>query len=114
MDGSAVRVGASALSYLFPAPTGIVDYRLRDPGEKLGASTVIYAGPFSSQALDFDARVPLPQLRLRVPIGASYRIDAPLPGFVSTVIEVGAAPGLMRSRCPLGGDRRRKSTAAPK
>ena len=28
-EGNTIRVGLSALSYPFPAPTGIVDYRLR-------------------------------------------------------------------------------------
>lgn len=33
VDGSTIRVGAAALRYPFPAPTGLVDYRLTQPGK---------------------------------------------------------------------------------
>ena len=91
IDGSVIRVGASAQGYSFPAPTGIVDYQLRDPGQKPGGTVVLYAGPYETKAIDADARLTL-QSDLHVPFGASYRVDAALPGFTTTVIDVGAAP----------------------
>ena len=42
-----MRVGLSAQSYPFPAPTGIVDMRLRKPGDHLSGSGSITYGPFS-------------------------------------------------------------------
>ena len=31
VEGNRIRVGPSAVSYAFPAPSGVVDYRLRTP-----------------------------------------------------------------------------------
>ena len=92
LDGSVIRVGPSAQGYLFPAPTGIVDYELRDPGEKAGATVILAAGPFETRSIDLDARLPVRSLDLAVPVGASYRDIAYLPGSTSNDIEVGAAP----------------------
>ena len=44
--GNTVRVGISAQSYAFPAPTGIVDYQLRLPGEQFLTSVVASHGPY--------------------------------------------------------------------
>ena len=33
IEGSAIRVGITEIGYAFPAPTGIVDYALRRPGD---------------------------------------------------------------------------------
>lgn len=33
VDGNTIRVGAAALRYPFPAPTGLVDYNLTQPGK---------------------------------------------------------------------------------
>ena len=57
--GSAVHVGISAQSYAFPGPTGIVDYSLRVPGDKLSVSTVITAGPFDTLSGEVDAQIPI-------------------------------------------------------
>src|SRR5271156_136078 len=32
VEGSTIRIGVSEIGYAFPAPTGIVDYDLRNPG----------------------------------------------------------------------------------
>ena len=92
LDGSVIRVGPSAQGYLFPAPTGIVDYQLRDPGETAGLTAILSAGPFETRSVDLDARLPVPALDLAVPVGASYRDIAYLPGSTSNDIELGAAP----------------------
>src|SRR5687768_108193 len=40
VEGSRIRVGPSAAGYAFPAPSGVVDYRLRTPGRKPTLSAV--------------------------------------------------------------------------
>lgn len=57
LDGVGVRVGLSAVRSAFPAPSGLVEYRLRgaEPGERtlnVSAGTVYWRSPF----LDVDAR----------------------------------------------------------
>src|SRR5262245_14301800 len=46
IDSTAMRVGISSQGYPLPAPTGIVDYRLRRPAEKRVISTLIGYGAF--------------------------------------------------------------------
>jgi iron complex outermembrane receptor protein len=92
LDGYIIRVGVSAQGYSFPAPTGVVDYQLRDPGQQSGATVIIGAGPFESRAVAFDAQLPVPGISLRVPIGASYDVDAPLPGGATHSFEFGFSP----------------------
>ena len=49
VEGSTIRVGLSAQGYPFPAPTGIVDYRLRPVGDKrlvsVLAGSLAYGAP---------------------------------------------------------------------
>ena len=59
VTGSSVRVGISAQSYPFPAPTGIADYRLRMPGDKQINSAVATFGPYNQYGLELDTQVPL-------------------------------------------------------
>jgi iron complex outermembrane receptor protein len=68
--GSVIRVGLSALGDPFPAPTGIVDYRLRRPGEARVASVVAQANSYGGTQLEVDAQVPLAAGRLGVAGGA--------------------------------------------
>ncbi len=44
---TSMRVGMSAQSYPFPAPTGIVDIKLRRPGDHFGGSVALTYGPYS-------------------------------------------------------------------
>lgn len=46
--GTTMRVGLSAQSYPFPAPTGIADIRLRRPGDEFAGSSSITVGPYKS------------------------------------------------------------------
>lgn len=74
VDGSTVRVGLSAQSYPFPAPTGIADYALRRPGDKRLVSPVVVAGPYGGWSAEFDAQVPIVKDRLGVAFGSGlYR-----------------------------------------
>ena len=57
--GSNVRVGLSAQSYPFPAPTGVGDFSLRKPGEEAVLSVVAGYGPFGGLRLEMDGQVPV-------------------------------------------------------
>ncbi|NBW75647.1 MAG: TonB-dependent receptor [Sphingomonadaceae bacterium] len=48
VDGNTIRVGAAALRYPFPAPTGLVDYNLTQPGKDASYSfNMEYSSPNS-------------------------------------------------------------------
>lgn len=74
-DRATIRVGIAAQAYPFPAPTGIVDYRLRTPGSKLAASgsagLADYAGPY----FDVDLQIPLGGDKLGVVAGFGRKDD---------------------------------------
>lgn len=73
--GNAVRVGVSAQSYAFAAPTGIADFSLRLPGEKKIISTLVQYGQFDTYNIEVDAQVPVTE-KFSVGLGASLmRID---------------------------------------
>ena len=54
-----MRVGLSAQSYPFPAPTGIADIRLRRPGDRLAGSGGVTYGPYGSLQVDAEVGAPL-------------------------------------------------------
>jgi iron complex outermembrane recepter protein len=99
VEGSTIRIGVSEIGYAFPAPTGIVDYNLRHPGNGTPSATIVAsAGPFEARGLSIDGSVPLISTELQLPMGASYQIStqtpfgSPNPGYTSTVVNVGATP----------------------
>ena len=59
VSGSNVRVGLTAQSYPFPAPTGVADFSLRLPGSEAVASTVVGIGPFGGPRVEVDAQLPV-------------------------------------------------------
>jgi iron complex outermembrane recepter protein len=98
VEGSTIRVGVSEIGYAFPAPTGIVDYGLRSPGDGTPSATIIAnAGPYDARGLSIDGSVPLIGKELLLPIGVSSQVStatpyAPYPGYTSTVTSAGATP----------------------
>lgn len=70
--GSTIRVGLSAQGYLFPAPTGIVDYRLRGVGPKPVLSVLAGAMAYGAPTIEVDAQLPLVGDRLGLAAGASW------------------------------------------
>lgn len=58
-EGNRVRVGPSAATYAFPAPSGVVDYRLRMPGQASSLSAVIQGNSFGGGLVEVDAALPL-------------------------------------------------------
>jgi iron complex outermembrane receptor protein len=99
VEGSTIRIGVSEIGYAFPAPTGIVDYDLRHPGNGTPSATVVAsAGPYQAKGLSVDGNLPLISNTLQLPIGASLQTSTntaagePAPGYTSTVANVGATP----------------------
>src|ERR1700692_2810972 len=99
VEGSTIRIGVSEIGYAFPAPTGIVDYDLRHPGNGTPSATVVAsAGPFQAKGLSVDGNLPLISTELQLPMGASLQnsTNTPAgganPGYTSTVINVGTTP----------------------
>jgi iron complex outermembrane receptor protein len=56
---SDMRVGIAAQSYSFPSPTGIVDYKLRTPGDAALVSVLLTRGPLKMATAEIDAQYPL-------------------------------------------------------
>ena len=98
IEGSAIHVGISEIGYAFPAPTGIVDYNLRNVGGDTPTATIIAsAGPYDALGISIDGSVPLIGNTLVLPSGASSQISTqsnfgPYPGITSRVTNVGATP----------------------
>ena len=66
-----IRVGLSALGIPFPAPTGIVDYGVRKPGDKAALSVLVSANQWGSAALEVDAVLPVSAGKLSVGLGSA-------------------------------------------
>ena len=95
VSGSTIRVGLTAQSYPFLAPTGIADYSLRKSGNEAILSPVLYLGPYGAAALDLDAQLPIVRDRLSMAAGLSYRYEESFPGEDSKSAQVG---GVLRWR----------------
>ena len=74
-DQSTIRVGIAAQAYPFPAPTGIVDYRLRSVGPKPALSAAAglaeYAGPY----FEADLQIPIVASKLGLAAGLGRKDD---------------------------------------
>lgn len=98
IDGSTIHVGISEIGYAFPAPTGIVDYNLRNLGGDTPAATIIAnIGPYDAWGVSIDGSVPLIGKELVLPIGVSTQISTQspygsYPGLTSRVTSAGASP----------------------
>jgi iron complex outermembrane receptor protein len=73
VDNSRVRVGLTTLGFLFPAPTGIVDFSLRKPGEKRVISAVAGTGVYNGPYIEIDTQWPLISEKLGLVAGVSRR-----------------------------------------
>src|SRR5579863_8398088 len=58
-ESSRIRVGIAAQGYAFPAPTGIVDYALRIPGDVAHLSVLAEGNSFGYSTLQLDGGLPL-------------------------------------------------------
>lgn len=59
LESSTLRVGLAAQSFPLAAPTGVVDYSLRKPGDRRITSISLGAGPFDTRYIEVDAQLPL-------------------------------------------------------
>ncbi|UVO55204.1 TonB-dependent receptor [Sphingomonas sp. SUN039] len=59
IEGSTIRVGITAQGFPFPAPTGVVDYRLRETPDKLAFGVEFERAAFGGLFGSFDANIPL-------------------------------------------------------
>jgi iron complex outermembrane receptor protein len=69
-----IRVGLSALGSPFPAPTGLVDFGFRRPGDKAAASVLIGADAWGTVNAEVDATLPVSET-LSLGLGASGRLE---------------------------------------
>ena len=98
IEGSTIRVSVSEIGYSFPAPTGIVDYELRHPGDGTARATIVAnAGPYQSRGISIDGSLPLTGKELQLPMGVSTQVSTQtpygqFPGYTSTVTSAGATP----------------------
>ena len=75
ISGSAMRVGAGAIAFPFPAPTGVAEYFLRLPGVKPRVSAVAGVGPYDKVFAEFDAQVPLAGEKLGIAAGGGVALN---------------------------------------
>ena len=75
VQGSVVRVGLTAQNYLFPAPTGIVDYRIRPAGNDFVLSAMLGLNSWGGGRLELDAQIPLVKDRLSLVAGFAGFVD---------------------------------------
>jgi len=69
-QSTTIRVGLAVQGFVFPAPTGVVDYALRKPGNDAGASGLINVDHLGSASAEVDAVLPLVKDKLSLGLGA--------------------------------------------
>src|SRR5579862_2843939 len=57
--GSSVHVGIAAQGYQFPAPTGVVDYQLRTPGNEFVTSVLVGDATYGVAYNETDVQIPV-------------------------------------------------------
>lgn len=67
-----MRVGFAALDYPFPAPTGIVDNRLRSAGNDLSVGLEFHKQQYGSYVAIMDSQIPVIRDRLGIVAGVSH------------------------------------------
>src|SRR5579862_1766362 len=68
----AVHVGIAAQGYLFPAPTGVVDYQLRTPGDENVISALIGAASYGVVYQETDAQIAVLPDVFSMGVGVGY------------------------------------------
>lgn len=77
VDSTSIKVGLSAQGYPFVAPSGVVDQRLRRPGEKLGGSMLVAADSWGGKSVELDSSIPISEtLAARVGVNAGRQVFA--------------------------------------
>jgi len=89
-----VRVGLPALSYPFPAPSGIVDYELRKAGAEPVLSVVVQRPAYGGYSLEVDGQAPLAEGRLRLAAGVGLASNTYVDGRDTQARSVAVVPTL--------------------
>jgi iron complex outermembrane recepter protein len=92
VDRTQIRVGLSAMDFPWPAPTGIVDYTLRQLKDTSGLTSIVYAGPYGSSQADVDGYRTFWTGSAGIAAGASYRRDVDVPGLTAKITSIGILP----------------------
>lgn len=71
---TAIRVGFSAFGFLFPAPTGVLDYQLRRPGSTPSRNVYASVDTFGNVTTEAEATLPLSQ-QLSLGMGAGVNVN---------------------------------------
>ena len=87
-----IRVELSATNFPWPAPTGIVDYTLREPKATPGVTSIIYAGPYDTYDFDLDGSEELLNNQFGIGAGISYHNDESIPGLTAHSLSLGILP----------------------
>ena len=92
ITGSQIRVGLTAQSYPFPAPTGIIDYSTRPVGDHPVQSVLASAGPHGAYSVEYDAQAPIDSGRFGIAYGAYINKQEPQPRDTARAIGVAVSP----------------------
>ena len=87
-----IRVGLSATNFPWPAPSGIVDYTLREAHSTPGLTSIFYTGPYHT--LDFDLNGSKRYLddQFGIAAGIEYHSDEFNPGQTAHTLSWGILP----------------------
>ncbi|MEZ0472814.1 TonB-dependent siderophore receptor [Luteimonas salinilitoris] len=81
---TSIRVGLSAQNYPFPAPTGVIDYAFRTPGDEASLSVSLGGDSDGGANLEIDAVLPLRERTLSIGMGAALYGNERYDGTSST------------------------------
>jgi iron complex outermembrane receptor protein len=95
---STVRVGLPALAYPFPAPSGVVDYDLRVPGNEPVLSVVAQRPGYGGYGLEIDGQRPLLEGRLYLSAGVGFGETEYVDGRRTDAASVALIPTLRLER----------------
>ena len=89
-----IRVGIAANDYAFPAPTGIVDNRLRTAGDKFVASLSLTMLQYKGDLEELDFQIPLVDRHLSLGIGFGHATTNTSDGAVNRSLAFNVKPVL--------------------
>ena len=87
-----IRVGLSATGFPWPAPSGIVDYTLREATATPEVTPIIYIGPYDSRNLDLDGSKEILDGRFGIAAGIAYHSDEFSPGLTAHTVSWAILP----------------------
>jgi iron complex outermembrane receptor protein len=88
-EASTIHVGISTLGMPFPAPTGIVDYTLRRPGDTRAASLLMAVDGWGSVSVEASANLPIVDGRLGLAGGFTHNHFRDFDGTDTRLSELG-------------------------